>query len=63
MKAIYLALCLLLVLAGTALAYTGYDDYSYDDSSYYDTGDYSSCCCGPVFVLLAAGAFALHGRR
>ena len=64
MKAIYLALCLMLVFAGTVMASNGYDDYYYDDEYYYDDyyGD-AYCCCGPVFALLAVGAFAFHGRR
>jgi len=61
MKAMYLALCLMLVLAGTVMAYTGYDDdYYYDDYSY---GDDYGCCCGPVFALVAVGAFALSRRH
>ncbi|MCP4647485.1 MAG: hypothetical protein GY852_07100 [bacterium] len=57
MKAMYLALCLILVLAGTVMAYSGYDDDYYSDDYYYD--DYG-CCCGPVFALVAVGAFALR---
>jgi len=59
MKAMYLALCLMLVLAGTVMAYTGYDDEYYYDDYYYDSG----CCCGPVFALVAVGAFALSRRH
>jgi len=47
----------MLVLAGTVMAYTGYDDDYYYDDYYYD--DYG-CCCGPVFALVAVGAFALR---
>lgn len=60
MKTMYLAICLMLVLAGTVMAYSGYDDeYYYDDYYYDDTG----CCCGPVFALVAVGAFALSRRH
>ncbi|MFP3950399.1 MAG: hypothetical protein ACLFUZ_04915 [Candidatus Micrarchaeia archaeon] len=65
MKAIYLALCLMLVFAGTVMATSGWDDdYYYDDYSddyYYD--DYGTCCCGPAFALVAAGAFALNRKN
>ena len=60
MKAMYLALCLMLVLAGTVMAYDSYDDEYYYDEYYYD--DYG-CCCGPVFALVGAGAFALSRRH
>jgi len=66
MKAILFALCFLLVLAGTAMAY---DDYYYDDSGYYDSGygDYgyggSSCCCGTGLALFSVAAFAMYGRN
>jgi hypothetical protein len=61
MNAIYLALCLMLVLAGTVVAYDGYDDYYYDDYYYDDYG--TGCCCGPVFALVGVGAFALSRRN
>ncbi len=63
MKAIYLALCLMLVLAGTVMAYNSYDDeYYYDDDYYYDDYGYG-CCCAPMFALLAVGAFAIQRRQ
>jgi len=60
MKAIYLVLCLMVVLAGTAMANSGYDD-GYDD--YYYGDGYYGCCCAPVFALVAVGAFAIHKRH
>jgi hypothetical protein len=62
MKAIYLALCLMALLAGTAMASSGWDDDYYSDDYYYDDG-YYSCCCAPVFALIAVGAFALNRSR
>ena len=66
MKAIYLPLCLMLILAGTLAANSGYDGY-YDDDYYYEDYDYYyddyggyGCCCAPVFALLAIGAFAFQ---
>ena len=69
MKAAILAICIMLVLAGTVMAQEewndGYDswgeEYGYGDAHY---GDYGyGCCCAPIFVLLAAGAFAFQRRQ
>ncbi len=67
MKAVYLALCLMLVLAGTVMATwdDGYDDYGYGDEDdgdhiYYEDYGGAGCCCAPVFALLAVGAFAFR---
>lgn len=63
MKAMLFALCLLLVLAGTAMASNGYyDDYGYYDSGYGDYGS-GSCCCGTGLALFSVAAFALYKRN
>lgn len=66
MKTTILAVCLLLALAGAGAAFdasSGWDD-GYDDYDYYYDDDYGyGCCCAPAFALIAAGAFAVYGRK
>jgi len=65
MKAVYLALTLILLLSGVVMASynDGYDDW--EDDYYYGDDYYggSACCCAPMFALAAVGTVAFYKKQ